>query len=382
MISPAENYIEIIGTINPETICKYLIDSGWKNIQTKRQYVKIFQIKQKDKLYQADIPLDKDLGDYNKTMYFAIETISKQSSTNIESLINELLNPSSDIIRVQLKNSSVANGSIYFEDALNMFDSSKKLLQSAAWDINKPNLFHTGKPDKKTIEFIDNCRFGQTEIGSYIISLICPLDYLYEKKYRQLTLLDDEQAKANSFTRNVVNKFISSIEIVKETIDDESSDDVLIRKIKDNDISINFLEALKNIGIQNYNSEVNFFIKWTPTVKENTHDTINVSLNSNYYGKLDKIIAELKGQIEPEETITGKVYHCYSNIEKDERKKGTIVIAYIGSKAKTYRATVELPIDDYYAAVKAHTEGNPVKIVGRVIGTTKKTIDCSNFEVL
>lgn len=68
--------INLINEIDPEIFCKYLQDSGWKQFPRKRQDIKVFQIEKGNDLYQATIPLDRKLGDYEEAMKMAVKEVA------------------------------------------------------------------------------------------------------------------------------------------------------------------------------------------------------------------------------------------------------------------------------------------------------------------
>lgn len=68
--------INLINEIDPEIFCKYLQDAGWKQYPRDRQDIKVFQIEKGNNLYQATIPLDRKLGDYEEAMKMAVKEVA------------------------------------------------------------------------------------------------------------------------------------------------------------------------------------------------------------------------------------------------------------------------------------------------------------------
>ena len=224
------NFVEMAGKISHVDIVKYLKDLGWKEIESKRPNVKVFQLTDGDKLYQANIPTSRDLSDYNSAMYRALEQIALSSKKSAEHVLLELLNPLSDIIRFQVEEASADSGTIKVEDAISLYENAKKLVTFGSMDYLHPAQYHLGRPDSESQDLVQNCRFGQTEIGSYIVSLVVPFTKLDEGRLVQLNLFGEEADKSNSPTRNVTNKIISSIQQVKESIDNGTFQEMMLPK--------------------------------------------------------------------------------------------------------------------------------------------------------
>ena len=211
----------------------------------------------------------------------------------------ELLNPVSDIIRVRVKDEKLESGSIYMEDAINLYENAKKLLIATAMDISHPGSVHFGRPNADAIKFISNCRFSQTEIGSYVVSIVCPLAEIKHGKLVQRTLFSEEYTSANSLTRQITKKLITSVQRVKEEIDNGTFD-ITICQNENTKLSIspNFLEALCSICIYKKDTAMDISIKWAPTIKDNTADIQKVSLTHDYFEPMNTLINRIKNDAE------------------------------------------------------------------------------------
>lgn len=60
---------------NPEILVEKLKIDGWKYIPRKRSDIAIFQNEIGDKFFQITIPLDRNLGDFEKDWEMALQEI-------------------------------------------------------------------------------------------------------------------------------------------------------------------------------------------------------------------------------------------------------------------------------------------------------------------
>lgn len=60
---------------NPEILVEKLKIDGWKYIPRKRSDIAIFQNEIGDKFFQVTIPLDRNLGDFEKAWEMALQEI-------------------------------------------------------------------------------------------------------------------------------------------------------------------------------------------------------------------------------------------------------------------------------------------------------------------
>ncbi len=86
------NFRKLAEKIDPLAFAKYLQDTGWVHFQTKRKYIKVFQMEKGAEFYQVTIPMDKILRDYQEAMYKATWTVAEAESKPVEQVILYLLN--------------------------------------------------------------------------------------------------------------------------------------------------------------------------------------------------------------------------------------------------------------------------------------------------
>lgn len=379
------NYTDMSEKINPLAFSKYLTDTGWTKFPTKRDYIKIFQCDNNDEFYQVTIPVDKDLSDYKKAMYEAVETVAKKEKRSIEQLMLYLLNPNADILKIRLDKPDIESGNILFDDAIKIYENAKKILAATALDIINPQIYHRGRIDEAVSEFLTKCRFGQTEIGSYVVSVVCPFAELNEEKeYKQLSIFSDEEQCANSLTRQVTNRVIENILLIKKCIDEDDIGKLTELKADQNIISANFFEALNGLNLETENTKVEFIAEWSPTVKNKKNHTARITLTHDYYQPITTIIDKLKKENKHSFKILGRIKSLQSSPVVEKRTEGKICVAYLNDENKSKVVTVNLNKPDYDKAITAHAEGKYVEIVGELTTKSNKrnSMTCESFNII
>ncbi len=373
------NYMDMTKKINPFQVVKYLTNTGWKLVPFKRSGIKIFQYNG-DAFYQVSVPLQKDFRDYKSAMYDVVENIAAVENKSIEQVMLFLLNPNSDIIKIRLDKSNIESGSIFLDDAINLYENAKKLLAATALDIINPRKIHLGRIDDTVQKFLNQCRFGQTEIGSYVVSVVCPFATLNDEGYEQLSIFSDEDECANSLTRKVTNQLMTNIYTIKSSIDTDNINSFYDSK---STISANFFEALSGMNFQSENTTLEFIAEWSPVVKTNRCAYDRLSVTNDYYNPISSVASKIKGETTKKTEIIGKIKQLAATPTLDQRQSGTATIVYIGDDAKAKSVKVELCREDYDMAVTAHQQGKNVKIIGDMITKNNKiTMKNTLFSVI
>lgn len=373
------DFFTMTENLNPLAVCRYLDETGWEYIPLKRNNIKIYQYERKDIFEQVNVPISKELIDYKQAMYNVVKTISDIEKKSVEQIMLYLLNPNTDILKIRLSKQNIESGTIMFDDAIRLYDNAKKLLAATALDIINPKKIHYGRIDEPVQSFLNQCRFGQTEIGSYVVSVICPFAELSDTdEYKQLSIFSDEEQCANSLTRKVTNKLMDNIAYIKNQIDN-GEEKVLSNE--DVRISSNFFEALNGMDLQSENMFIEFTTEWAPAVKRNRSINNHIKISNDYYQPIKNVIDCIKDKTAKRTEIIGRIKQLSASPIVDKRKDGKIVVVYIDDNNKAKSITVNLQKEDYENAVKAHQYGKTVKVIGDLEGKNRLKMNNTTFFV-
>ena len=373
---------KMAGRIAYIELCKYVSDLGWKKYSGKvMSGLAVYHKYHLDTLFQITVPCDREFEDYALAMRKVIATLSITEGKSEEQLILELLNPLSDILRVRHISPDVENGSILFEDAINLFENSKKLLLNAALDssIGSYKKIYRGRPPEDVQQFINHCRYGQTEIGSYVISLVCPFVTFDQGQLQQLTLFSEEENASVSITRRATKKLVESLSEIKQAVEDGGDLSEIIEDPEKN-ISVSFIESITNLNIEKANNSLEIKAKWAPTINSNRPGVDKIQLSHDHYSPLKSIVDKYKKEDETvSQTFEGRISKLYASPNLEDREKGRATLVYINQLNKTSSVNLLLSKVDYDIAISAHSEGRTIRAIGEVSG---KNMVVNTLEIL
>ena len=376
------DFLELTEKINPFAFVKYLKDTGWTYYPTKKDYIRVFQLERGDNFYQVTIPMEKILRDYREAMYKAVSIVAEVESKSIEQLMLYLLNPNTDILKIRLDKKGVETGSILFDDAIRMYENAKKLLAATALDIIHPKKYHQGRVDDAILSFLSNCRYGQTEIRSYVVSVVCPFAELdISNGFRQLSIFSEEEECRNSLTRKVTSRLMTNVAIIKKHID-EGEISQLLDLNGDNTISANFYEALVGLNLSSENTGVEFLAEWSPVVTPPANVQQRVMLTHDYYQPIQTTIDKLKEETSKATKIIGRIKKLESSPDVQTRTTGKITVVYLDEAEQRKTVTIKLEKADYDKAIEAHEKGSHVEIIGELLPGKRPTMECESFGII
>ena len=365
------------GKINTSNVSAYLIKNNWKKIVLKKTLnFEIFQNKKGNTLFQISLPLHQEYDDYQSLIYDSCITISEFEDSDPLFVVDKLLNPDADIIKVRASNEKIVNGTMQLDDALSFFDRVKRILADAATDTFNKTKHRTKKYSGDVSEFLSRCRFGQTEVGSYVVSVICPHQ---EKPVNNTGAVDlfGETIEEEDSTRRVIKKLIKSAKKVSAAIDNNEDLSSFVNREDDDFISLNFIEDLGGFSNNGDDSIIEFGVEFSNYSSKG--EKVSAIFETSKNPVINKFVNEYKKN-ENEQInrvyIIGFVSKVSANPILENRNGGEATVNTKDGKSN-YR--VVFSSDDYARAVEAHKNGLEVIIDG-----TKKNIkvECIDLTVL
>ena len=374
----------IYESINPIEFAKLLTASEWVRIPYKKEYMAIYQKKTESSFWQITLPRTKDFRNYPEVMANAIDEYARSEGITADEALLIVQYPNSDILHIRINDPEIHAGSITIDTAVSVYDNARKLLTATAMDIISPRITHQGRLPQKVNAFIGNCRFGQTEIGSYIVPVVCPLQNLDEESdnAEQLSLFDDDAFLSDSFTRQVTSRLMDNLGVITECMKDNGDIDLLAKREKDKIISTNFLEAFAELNeLEEPEASLDFHISWSQRATAHRSNTQRASFSRDVQPILSAASSRMKNIIHPDVSVFGKIKSLEAQPDAQERKDGSVTIVYIDENAKSRTIAAKLNKEDYDLALVAHRKGFPVKFTGKKSRNKKNTYEEISFSV-
>lgn len=372
-------------SINVKEFAKLLASSGWKRIQLWNRSAAIYKKEEGDRLWQVTLPETTEFRDYDEVILKAISEYADSEGISREEALLTAQYPNSDIIYLRTNDNRTQAGSITMDAAVRIYDNAKKLFIATAMDIINPKTEHKGRQPQKVSSFINNCRFGQTEIGSYIIPVVCPLQNLDDASdnAEQLSLFSDEDDLSDSFTRKVTAKLMDNLGIISDCINNDGDIEALANRPADSVISINFIEALKELNdIDNDAAALDFHISWAHRAPENRSKVQAASFSRNMTPILEAASRRLSEHVKPDISIIGRIKALKSTPDAAERKNGKAEIVYLDDADRKKTSRIILGKEDYDLAIEAHRRGLLVKVEGKTSAESENTYNAISISIL
>jgi hypothetical protein len=363
----------------------YLRNTGWARIEAPKQSIALFQKQIGSNFFETLLPLSKDYSDYSYRIIDVLEAIASAENREVDQVLTDLSIPPGDTVRFRVINRDTVGGTISFLEGFNLLESAKKALFTTACDIVQPEKYHKRLGLKGAQQFIEECRLGQTEKGSFIASVICPfVNQTPEDKAQQLSIFNQAEEFKHSLTRKVTTRLMSSLAEIKSAID-RGEENRIVDLEGENIISGNFLESIVELNSSKETTEIEIITSWSVFAEEQPQIAKAIKFSNDYIPVLENLISRIKPVDKGfEDDFVGKISLTKADPDIHSRSEGEIILNYIiGDEEKVSKARVILNNEDYDKACEAHKQGKSVKIKGKLVTVGRsKTIENPSFEIV
>lgn len=366
---------EIILSLRPNQMSAYLASQGWREDGAIGESAAVWH-RTEDENYDFEIilPLKYDLKDYVQRSYDLISVLAKFENRSLRDVVDDLINFHADVVKIRVVHDDVENGSIPLNDGVLLIEKAKELLISVAKSTFSKRRHFTGGASKEIMDFVETFRLGQTEVGSYIVNLIMPID--------RMPIEQGDMVEV-SLTRNVTHTLARSLTAIEKSMVSyrESQSDQSFESAVEQGVSANLCDALVGLTGEKQSRNVNISILLSRTDGQYQDIPLQHSFNSYDVEYLKRASDYYKEKY----TIHNYIVCGYVTGLKHEENAdagGVIVASVVNGREK--HITFALPTMEYWQAHKAHGENNIIQCSGdlNVSPRSATLINVTGFSVL
>jgi len=372
--------ISILKALKPLELVAYLRSTKWEKECEKSGVSSTWILNtEKEGEYEIALPMSHSLRDFPQRMADALAVLEVVEQRSQLDILHDLTISSADVIRVGLTDSDLADGSVPIEDGAQFFLKAKDMMLAAACAATETKAYYPSRKPSQATDYLRKVRLGQTEHGSFVLTIISRVDPALQGSNGQIFETDEP------FERKVTHTLASSLALVLSAADKAAST-AEIESFEDavkGGVSANLCDAI--VGMVDTSDctrgmSVNFsWSRTRPIDKDSTvpnHITFSpdvipfIKEASRYFkNHSPREGFELQGPVvklqRDNSELSGKVT-VFGIVDEQPRK-----ITFVADK------------EDYDQAAKAHTNGEIVRCLGELEreGRTYRLENIRNFSV-
>jgi len=362
--------------VSPRALQGYAQGLGWQLVPNgKRSDIALLH-RPDSRLHQIAIPLDETLSDYSEAVAEAIRKLAEFEKRPAREVLDHLLLPPADMLQFREASQDAEAGSLPFDHAVRMINGTKRLLLSAAHSVLVPQAYHPRLSRSEAEEFVNRCRLGQTDRGSFILNVACPIDLA-------VTLPGMQK---EPFTRQVTSLLVRSLEALVHAADSGKADG-LLDPAKNSGLSANLCESLLLLRPNGDQSTLSVTASWSraylpPSGKSSRY----IQLRQETFEAAEILATRLRTSPEPRpDRFIGFVDALRGQpTRQDPRPSGEVDFTVFDDEHGETHARGLLNATEYALAAQAHLHSDVVAFKGvlRRLPRLSRIDAISSFEIV
>ena len=336
--------------VSPGALAAYARTSGWSKTDIYGEHSNVYT---SVGLPEIILPRHQHLGDYASVVSRLIEIFAKVAKTDELTLYRNLVTADRDVIRVRTAESD--DGSVAASVGINLMRGSHDMLLAAACSLGNPQPLYRAGANKEASDYLNRVRLGQTEQGSFVITLLTPVvPPPIQQPLSPEFVLDDDPIE-RQVTRRLASALAATRQATERTVAGDAN--AFSKAVKDG-VSANLCEALVEV-IEPFQT-LDVSLTWARTRPTNrARDVIRFAADDA------PILREASRSFRDREPFPDKtLFGVVRTLSRDEDETDGTVTLMASIDGQNQSVKTVLRQSDYERAILAHKEKAPVVMKG------------------
>lgn len=347
--------LEAARLVTPRALTGYVRGLGWQPVTNgRRSDIAVFH-RPDSRFHQVIVPMDPTLADFAETVIEAVRKLAEYEQRPALSVLEHLLLPPADVLHFREVSADAETGSLPLDHAVHLIDGTRKLLLSLAHSVLVPQPYHPRMSRSEAGEFVSRCRLGQTERGSFALTVACPLDLP----------VDLFGPNGEPFARRVTQLLAQVLQELLQAADTESLGD-LADPARHPGISANLCESLLMLRPNGERAFLGVSVTWSRAfLPPNRGGEYEVQLRQEVFQVAEALAPRLRSLPEPRvDRFFGFVDELRGQPTPTEPRPSGEVRFALFDQDEEIHAKADLSAEDYALAGAAHLASDLVSFKG------------------
>ncbi len=309
------------------------------------------------------VPRSRSFRDYESCVAETLQTVALVEERSVWQVLKDISTPSADVMRMRLISPNATLGTVPLDQGLKLIQGGRDLLLAAACSAHQPQAHYPRQSYREALDFMETCRLGQTERGSFVASIVAPVPPLVTQSEQKQ--LFEQIPPSEPYARRVTMTLMSGLHSFKESVDRgdarQTFDSV------DRGVSANLCEALAFMKPSEEQAVLEIQLSWAPTRPQSfLQISPAVSFTEPQFAFISEVGRELRKRAVPKaKSVEGNVVRLSADSTLFEGFRGQVILQFeIDGQSERVRMT--LGRDEYKKACDAHRDGHRVRVAGEL----------------
>lgn len=237
--------VEALGALRPLEIATYLRASGW--IERPAPFGEALAWHTADEDYEVLLPLSRRAPDFLLRVSDLLATLAAQEERSEPELLRDLSLSTADVVRVRVQPTQSDDGTISLDDGVALVENARALVLAAACSTVRPQALYPTRKPADAAEYIRRVRLGQTERGSFIVTVVSPVAPILDVPPPGQLFPDTREPFERRVTRTLMGALSAAHEAAQDVIG-RGAGIAAFREVVGQGVSANLCDAIVGIA--------------------------------------------------------------------------------------------------------------------------------------
>ena len=362
---------KVLRAVSPLALSAYARSEGWSKSEAFGEFSDVYVGPQ---LPEIIVPRTQRLGDYAHVVARLLAIFSQAAEVSEVELYYNLVVADRDVFRVRVNNGD-NDGTVDLSQGVTLVNGARDMLLAAACSLEAPRPVYRAGANREANEFLRRSRLGQTEAGSFVLTLLSPVI----PPQMQPPLLPDGDSHDEPVDRQISRRLAQALSAARSatsrTMGGETG--VFLEAVSEG-TSANLCEALVEV-IEPFTS-VDVSTTWARTLP--THSARHSVQFSNVDAPILREAARTYRRREPR--LDTKLFGSVRMLRRNYSETDGTVTLHANVEGRVQSVSVILSESDYNRASLANVEQVPISIEGDLeqIGQRWRLLNPRNVDII
>ena len=341
--------MQALQAISPAALSAYARSAGWRKIEGYGAHSDVYAA---EEMPEVILPRTERLGDYVSVVSRLITIFAKAAGRDELSLYRDLVTADRDVVRARITETD--DGSLTLNRSVDLISGIRDLVLAAACSLREPQPLYRLGANREANDLLEGIRLGQTEHGSFVVTLLTPV--VSPPLPTPVQVYDDAD---DPIERQMTRRLTEALAATREATERATAGDgTAFADSVDKGVSANLCDALvKLIGPF---PTLDISVAWART------RPISPPQEVFRYSRADAaILSEAARQFrnrepQPDTYLFGTV----QRLRRDEDEASGTIYLRTSIDGKNRSVAVVLKKTEYDRAIQAHKERMPIILQG------------------
>jgi hypothetical protein len=342
---------ETLRSISPVALAGYARGEGWAKTEPYGAHADVYAATGKPEII---LPRTDLLGDYPSVVAKLISIFAGVTRQDELATYRDLSGADRDVVRIRASGGE-EDGSVPIDAGVEIVAKARELMLAAACAARTPQSIYRAGANREATDYLRRVRLGQTEQGSYVVTLLAPIPPRLDPVQSELwPSFEDEP-----FERQVTRRLAGALHALRGAIElATSGDGQAFERTVPEGVSANLCEAVAGLIAQSPGVDIG--LTWART-RPTPEPHRRISFSGNDAAILTEAARVFRSRHpRPDQSLFGTVHTLK---RRDEDIEGLVTLrAMVDDKPQSVRAVLDQA--NYSVAVQAHDSKTPVFVKG------------------